>query len=269
VIRRSQLALASSLTFALAALVLAGCSASKLTSPLNSLSSAQSTEAAAEVGMMVYAGTEPTPVPASLVTGGTSATATSHPRLAMPAMAETTITTGNVVWSLAVHWFDASSTEQANYDPSTTVRMQADSRGTGTVTGANGSATLNSGGVLNVSGIDQASTQLTTNATRSVTLSGSASNASGSITTLTHSTGTLANVVETKPISQHYPASGNGTWDLDVNRQIQAGGGSVSEHFVAHVVVTFNGTHLVPLVVNGTHQYMLDLDTGLVTQVAS
>ena len=46
-----------------------------------------------------------------------------------------------------------------------------------------------------------------------------------------------------------------------------AGGGSISEHFTAHVVVTFNGTHLVPLVVNGTHHFLLDLDTGLVTQV--
>jgi hypothetical protein len=74
--------------------------------------------------------------------------------------------------------------------------------------------------------------------------------------------------VEAKPIAQNYPASGNGTWDLDVNRQIEgAGGGSISEHFTAHVVVTFNGTHLVPLVVNGTHHFLLDLDTGLVTQV--
>ena len=70
-------------------------------------------------------------------------------------------------------------------------------------------------------------------------------------------------------MSQNHPASGTGTWDLDVTRQVSSGGGSISEHFVAHVVVTFNGTHLVPLVVNGTYHFMLDLDTGQVTQVTA
>ena len=266
-IRRSRLALAASLLLALAALALAGCNAAKVASPQNPVTAAQSSEAAIEVGMMVYAGTEPTPVPSSLVAGGPRTP--SAFRIVSPAMAETTITNGSVVWTLAVHWFDASSNEQASYDPATTVRMHADSHGTGTVTGTNGSATLRSGGVLDLSGIDQNATQLTTNSTRSDTLSGSASGPSGSITTLTYSTGALANVVEAKPVSQNHPASGTGTWDLDVTRQVSSGGGSISEHFVAHVVVTFNGTHLVPLVVNGTYHFMLDLDTGQVTQVTA
>jgi len=265
--RRSRLALATSLTLVIAALALAGCSLNKVTSPQSAISSTQSNEAASEVGMMVYAGTEPTPVPSSLVAGDPRNP--SPLRLATPAMAETTITQGSVVWTLTVHWFDAGSNEQAVYSPSTTVRMQADSRGTGTVTGPNGAATLKSGGVLNVSGIDQATAQLTTNSTRSDTLSWTVSGPSGSISTLTHSTGTLANVVEAKPIAQNYPATGNGTWDLDVNRHIEGGPASVDEHFTAHVVVTFNGTHLVPLVVNGTNHFLLDLDTGLVTQVTA
>src|SRR5262249_34304575 len=113
----------------------------------------------------------------------------------------------------------------------------------------------------------QSAVQLTTNATHNDTLSWNATGPSGSISTLTHSTGTLANVVEAKPVDQNYPASGNGTWDLDVNRHVEANGGSLDEHFVAHVVATFNGTHLVPLVVNGTHHFLLDLDTGQVTPV--
>ena len=266
--RRSRLALAASLSLALVALALAGCSASKVTSPQNALNATQSNEAAAEVGMMVYAGSAPSPVPASLTAGGPASPSSLRGGFAPPAMAETTITNGNVVWTLAVHWFDAGSNEQPNYDPATTVRMHADSRGTGSVTGPNGAATLGSGGVLDMSGIDQAATQLTTNATRNDTLSWTASGPSGSISTLTHSTGTLANVIEAKPTNQNYPASGTGTWDLDVNRQIAgSGGGSYSEHFVAHVVVTFNGTHLVPLVVNGTNHFLLDLNTGQVTQV--
>jgi len=265
--RLSRLALAASLSLALCALALAGC-AKNVTAPLNAISNAQSNEAAIEVGMMVYAGTEPTPVPASMVAGDPRSAGTMYGRFVAPAAAETTITSGSVVWTLVVHWFDAGSIEQPSYDPATTVRLHADSHGAGTVTGANGAGTLNSGGVLDLSGIDQSTGQLTTNATRNDTLSWSATGPSGSVTGLTHSTGTLANVVEAKPIAQNYPASGNGTWDLDVNRQIEgAGGGSISEHFTAHVVVTFNGTHLVPLVVNGTHHFLLDLDTGLVTQV--
>ena len=263
-IRRSRLALTSSVSLALAALALAGCSATKALSPQSTLTDAQSNEAAAEVGMMVYAGTEPTPVPSSLVAGDPRSGSTL--RLAKPAMAETTVTSGNVTWTLAVHWFDASSNEQAMYDPATTVRLHADSRGTGTVTATNGSAQLNSGGSADVAGIDQNATQLTTNSTRNDTLSWTATGPSGSIATLTHSTGALANVVEAKPVSQNHPASGNGTWDLDVNRQISSGGASITEHFAAHVVVTFNGTHLVPVVVNNTHHFVLDLDTGLVTQ---
>jgi hypothetical protein len=34
-------------------------------------------------------------------------------------------------------------------------------------------------------------------------------------------------------------------------------------------VVTFNGTNLVPLVVNGTYHYLLDLDTGQVVAVGA
>ena len=264
-IRHSRLAFAVSVS--LAALALAGCGVNKVTSPQNPLSASQSNEAAAEVGMMVYAGSEPSPVPANMVAGDPRSPATMRNRLATPAMAETTITNGNVTWTLAVHWFDAASVEQPKYDPATTVRMHAVSRATGTATGPSGSATLNSGGVLDMSGINQAATQLTTNSTRNDTLSWTASGPSGSISTLTHATGTLANVVEAKPIDQNYPGSGTATWDLDVNRQVQgSGGGSVTEHFVAHVVVTFNGTHLVPLVVNGTQHFLLDLDTGLVTQ---
>ena len=266
--RRSLRAVAPCLSFVLATLAVAGC-ANQATAPLNAISNAQSNEAAVEVGMMVYAGTEPTPVPASMIAGDPTSVGTLRGRFPTPMAAETTITNGNVVWTLAVHWFDAGSNEQSSYDPSTTVRLHADSRGAGTVTGPNGSAALQSGGALDLSGIDQGAVQLTTNSMRNDTLSWTASGQSGTVSTLTHSTGTLANVVEAKPIDQNYPSSGAGTWDLDVNRHIEAQAGGLDEHFVAHVVVTFNGTHLVPLVVNGTHHFLLDLDTGLVIQVQS
>lgn len=261
--RSLTLVAAPSLLLTLAALALAGCSANKVTAPLNTLSNAQSNEAAIEVGMMVYAGTTPDVVPANVVANGGSL----RGRGATPAAAETTVTSGNVTWTLALRWFDAGSNEQPYYDPATTVRLQANSHGNGTVIGPEATATLHSAGAMDLMGVNEAATQVTTNATRNDTLSWTASNPSGSVTSLTRSTGTLADVVEAKPVDQNYPASGTGTWDVDVNRQVQAAAGSVSDHFVAHVVVTFNGTHLVPLVVNGSHHFLLDLDTGAVTQV--
>jgi hypothetical protein len=260
---RLSLIAAPSLLLTLAALGLAGCS--KATAPLNAISNAQSNEAAVEVGMMVYAGTTPDVVPANAVANGPSGTLRG--RGATPAAAETTVTNGNVTWTLALRWFDAGSNEQPYYDPATTVRLQANSHGNGTVIGPEATATLHSAGAADLMGVNEAATDVTTNATRNDTLSWTASNPSGSVSSLTRSTGTLANVVEAKPVDQNYPASGTGTWDVDVNRQVQGDAGSISDHFVAHVVVTFNGTHLVPLVVNGTHHFLLDLDTGAVTQV--
>lgn len=267
--RSVRRALAPCILIALVALVMSGCSAATKATQPQSLNSTESNEAAGQVGILMYAAGTPNAAPSSLVAGRASLFAGQPDTRPQVVAAETTITNGNVTWTLAVHWFDAADQVQAIYDPLTTVRMHTDSRGTGSVTTTNGSATLGAAGSFDTRGVEAAQTELTTNGTQADTLSYTLQGPSGSITVLGLCDGVLTNVVETKPVAAHYPSSGMGTWLIDVTRHFEAGAGSVVEHYTATVVVTFNGTHLVPLVVNNTYHYTLDLDTGHVTQAVS
>ena len=267
-LRSVRRAVAPCILVTLAAVVMSGCgAATKATQPQSSVNQAQSNEAALQVGLIVYAGDTPNAAPSSLVSGGTS-TFAARPG-ATAAAAETTITNGNVTWTLAVEWFDAADQLQASYDPLTTVRMHTDSHGTGTATSADGSATLGAAGSFDVTGVDAQQTQLTTNGSEADTLAYTVQGANGSVSVLALCSGVFTNVVESKPVASNYPASGMAAWLLDVTRHFTSGAGSLDEHYTATVVVTFNGTHLVPLVVNSTYHYTLDLDTGHVTQAVS
>jgi hypothetical protein len=250
----------------LGAVGLAGCgAASKVTQPAP-INQAQSNDAANQVGMLMVADGASSPVPSGLVAQGPAV-----PRGAgrVSVAAETTLVRNGVAWTFAIHWFDAQGTEQALYDPQTTVRMHADSHASGTFLGPQGSATLGTTGTLDVSGIGALQDTLTTNATRQDTLAYTATGPSGSASVLAHGAGAFVNVVEAKPESSNHPARGLATWSLDVSEHLQGTQGSIDEHFTATAVVTFNGTNLVPLVVNGTYHYLLDLDTGQVVAVGA
>jgi subtilisin-like proprotein convertase family protein len=250
--------------------VLSGCSAAtKVTQPQSNLNQAQSTEAAAQVGLLIFAGGTPNAAPASFVAGDASILAAVPSTRPQAAAAETTITNGDITWTLAIEWFDAADQQQANYDPQTTVRMHTDSQGAGTVTSTDGSATLGTAGSYDVLGVDAQATALTTDGTQSDTLHYTLQGPNGSVSVVSLCTGVLANVVESKPVADHYPSTGSGNWNLDVTRHFEAGGGSLDQHYSAVVTATFNGSHLVPLVVNGTWHFILDLDTGQVTPAAA
>src|SRR5262249_27338731 len=141
------------------------------------------------------------------------------------AAAETTITNGNVTWTLAIQWFDAANQVQSVYDPQTTVRMHTDSRGTGAVTTSNGSATIGSAGSYDIRGVDAAATELTTNGSQADTLDYTLQGPSGSVSVVALCAGALSNVVESKPVADHYPSGGAGTWVIDVTRHYEAGAG--------------------------------------------
>lgn len=253
-----------------AAAVTSGCgAASKVTQAQTSLDQAQSMEAAVQVGLLVFAGSTPNPAPSSLVAGGASAFAAVPSTRPQAAAAETTITDGNVTWTLAIQWYDAQGQVQPNYDPQATVRMHTDSHGTGTVTSTDGTATLGTAGAFDILGVNEQATALTTNGTQTDTLHWTLQGPSGSISVVSLCAGALMDVVESKPVVQNYPSSGSGRWNLDVTRHFETGGGSLDQHYTAVVTVTFNGTHLVPLVVNDTWRYTLDLDTGQVTPAAA
>lgn len=255
--------------FAFAALTVAGCSAANKATQPAPINQTQSNDVASQVGTLMFADGSSSPVPAALIAQEPSGLASIRRSGPMSVTSDTTLVRNGVSWSFAIHWFNALGNEQAQYDPLTTVRMQASSRASGTFTGPNGVATLGTSGSLDVSGISTLQDTLTTNAARLDTLAYAVSNPNGSASFLAHGSGAFINVVEAKPVASNHPASGLATWSLDVTKHLQGPNGSVDEHFAATALVTFNGTNLVPLLVNGTYLYTLDLDTGRVTPVAA
>jgi hypothetical protein len=267
---RSTLRLAALAGLAmLGAFSLSGCgAASKIAQPA-AISQAQSNDVAGQVGTLMFADGSSSPVPAGLIAQGPAGLAAIRHAGALSATADTTLVRNGVAWTFAIHWYDALGAEQPQYDPTSTVRMHADSHASGTFLGPQGTATLGTSEALDVSGISALQDTLTTNAVRQDTLAYAVSNANGSATFLAHCSGAFDNVVEAKPVSSNHPARGVAAWSLDVSKHLQSQNGSIDEHFAATVVVTFNGTHLVPLVVNGTYHFILDLDTGQVVPVAA
>lgn len=250
------------------ALSITGCGKSSKSTAPAPINSTQANDAAVQAAALVMAGGSPSPVPSALMAQGPAGFA--HIRGAMPnaAAAETTIVGEGFSWTFAIHWFNAAGTEQESYNPLTTTRMVADSHGSGTYTGPNASMSLGTSGHLDVDGISTLQEQLHTNASENDTMSYNYTGPNGSASVRAYATGGFHDVVENKPIDSNHPLSGTATWTLDVTKSVEGPNGSANEHFVATAVVTFNGTHLVPLVINGTWDFTLDLDTGAVTEVA-
>jgi hypothetical protein len=232
--------------------------------PQSTSSEAESNEAAKQVGLIVSTGGAPGAALSSFVARRAAAFAQVPSTLPQAAPAVTTVTTGNVTWKLALQWYDARNQPQPAYDPQTTVRAHIDARGTGVVTRTDGSTTIGAAGAFDVLGVDAQSSKLTANGTNADTLVYTVQDRTGPVTVTALAAGALADVVEMKPVAGNYPASGTGTWDVTLTRRIGDGDGPPSQRFRAVVVVTFNGTHLVPVVVNGMWHFILDLNTGKV-----
>jgi hypothetical protein len=248
-----------------AAIVTCGCSAStKPVQPPSTSSEAESNEAAKQVGLILSTGGAPGAALSSFVARRATAFAAVPNTLPQASPVETTVTTGSVTWKLAIQWYDAQGLAQPAYDPQTTVRAHVDALGTGRVTRTDGSTRIGAAGTFDVLGVDAQSSKLTANGSNVDTLVYTVQEQTGPVTVTALAAGALADVVEMKPVAGNYPASGTGTWDVTLTRRVGPGDGPPSERFRGVVVVTFNGTHLVPLVVNGTWRFILDLNTGKV-----
>lgn len=250
------------------ACLFAGCGKSSKSTAPAPINQSQATDAAIQVSALVMAGGSPSPVPTALMAEGPAGFARIRGAMPNAAAAETTITGENFTWTFAIHWFNALGTEQEFYNPVTTTRMVADSRGSGTLTGPNATMSVGTHGHLDVSGISALQEQLHTNASETDTLSYNFSGDNGTASVLAYATGGFEDIIENKPVGSNHPLSGTASWTLDVTKNVSGSGGSVNEHFAATAVVTFNGTNLVPLVINGSWHFTLNLDTGEVTQDA-
>lgn len=254
---------------AVLAVLLAGCGAAQKSSapeltPLNS-TQAQLVAQQVSIGMLAVSD-----APIQFESMQPWARAARPPKFsAQPTSIDTTIVEGDDVWQFSAHLYDEAGNEQADFDPATTYRLSASSWVHGTWNDANATATIGSRGLLDMRGLGTPWSDVTTNGSRSDTLDCTFASDTTSRHYRSVCTGTLSNVVRAKPFAQNpYPTSGRVSWSVSADLFATQGSGSAEAHWNAAVVVTFDGSRYARVVVNGTHTYTLDLETGLVTPLA-
>lgn len=263
------------LAIAAAGALLAGCSSNNVTSPGSTTSQQDADDAAQQVGFMMSADGGASPSSMTASGGGAasrmqSALGSANPLSSPVATAtDTTFTVGHITWTITRIWYDVGGNVQASYNPITTVRVAATSRGSGSIETPSDTASYGGTGTLDITGISTLQDTLRTNASRHDTLQCvfTPRFRTGRVYTYLEGAGTLANIVQAKPVSSNpWPVSGVATWTLKVDRLASNNRGSVTRHFNVAVVVTFNGTQSPDVVVTGGFRYKLNLQTGLVTR---
>lgn len=248
-----------------ACLALAGCSKNSPTQP-SATAQQDADDAAYMVGLSLAQDVAGDPA-----TQGAPG-ATSQPPLAthaQAATADTTFTAGFVTWTLGRTFYNAAGTEQGSYNPLTTTRMDATARGVGQVSTATDTASFGSAALLQVRGLAAAQDTFVADGARHDTLLTSfwAPVRQARVHTYVEGAEALAAVRQLKPVDQNpWPLSGTATWTLAVDRLATSDRGSVQRHYASTVVVTFNGTRYVGVIVDGAFHYTLDLKTGQVVR---
>lgn len=253
-------------TLAAAVALSAGCGAAlKSTAPdVTPLDATQAYDVAQQVALSMVNASD-APVTVSAVQAW-ARVARPPKSLAQPTGMDTTIVGENYVWQVSANLYDADGNEQQEFDPLTSYRLRVASWVHGTWSDQQFSATIGSRGLLDMRGLSDGYEAITTSGSRSDSLDCSFVSDSTSRTYRSVCTGTLGNVVRSKPLAQNpYPLSGTVRWLAQIDRLATQGTGSAEVHWTASALVTFNGTRYVPLVINGVHEFVLDLETGAVT----
>lgn len=172
---------------------------------------------------------------------------------------------GPFTYNRSYAYFDASGAPQTAYSGATTASANFKWSLAGTITKPRWSGSMSRDRDLTLSGLLGANTALTVNGSgtaerQRTTFVKDSSGLSRSYDM--QSSLTIANVVTPAlQLPGSYPTSGTITRNFQVTRTGVLNGETT---FTRNSVVTFNGTHLVSLVVNGK-EFVLDLDTGDVT----
>ena len=247
------------------AVAVAGCGTSNPSAPMmNAVAQQNADDATQQVAMTMAQGNGGAPPAATTPAVGAAAMGRVAPSM-QAAVAETTFTTGHVTWTLTRTWFDAGNVEMLSFNPVTTVRMFATSRGVGTIETPSDTASIGTAGTLDVRGISVAQDTLVTNASRSDTVQAvfTPPLRGGRVHLYTEGTGAWSEVRNVKPVNANpWPLSGTATWTLHVSRLRSSSRGDVSSTFDETVVVTFNGTRYPDVSVTGGFHYTIDLMTG-------
>lgn len=248
----------------------AGCgSAAKMTAPaVTDLNSSQALQVAQQVSLSMMIGND---VPVSLSTTQPWSRAVAAPlRMARPTTLDTTITGDGVTWQISAHAYDVDGNEQTEPDPLTVYRLSLASWLHGAWSDSTGNAHIGSRSTLDLRGVGARWDSTSTNGSRSDTLQYALAADSVSASYRSLGSASLVNVIRQKPLDANpYPLSGAVNWQLQIDASRVSPTHSEEQHWIATAVVTFDGTHLARLVINGTHVFTLDLDTGEVTPVVS
>lgn len=257
-------------SFAAFALLLAGCGAArKSTAPeLTPLNGQQAQIVAQQVALSMVTVSD---VPVTFGSMQPWARSARPPKFSVqPTSLDTTIVEGDDIWQFSAHLYDEAGNEQADYDDATTYRLTASSWVHGTWSDENAEATIGSRGLLDMRGLGAPWSEVTTNGSRSDSLECSFASDTSSTHYRSICTGTLNNVVRAKPFAQNpYPTSGTVRWAVAADLYATQGSGSAEAHWNASVVVTFDGSRYAQVLVNSTHRFTLDLETGEVTPLAA
>ncbi len=251
---------------------LAGCGTNSPTQPIGGPAAQQDADDAAQQVAMSMA-QDNGGSPAGQGAPSTSLRSNPGPMSMRPGFAtasDTTFSTGHVTWTIHRTFYDAQGGQQSSYDPNTTVRMIATSRGVGSIETPSDTASFGSAGNLDVRGLSSAQDTLLTNGARNDTLQCSFTSPfrPGKVYTYAEAAGALTDVAQVKPVSSNpWPLSGTATWALKVDRLRTGDRGTVTRHFETLVTVTFNGTRYPNVQVTGGYRYAFDLKTGAIQRV--
>jgi hypothetical protein len=193
-------------------------------------------------------------------------------RRAAPARAlwDTTIVWNGITYEASRTFYDASDNALPGWDP-LAVRLRWTSRAYGTYRGPRDTASVGHDAVLDVRGIQAGVDTLTFDGQCRDTLQNTFRSLDGTrMRYFLWVSSTAVNAVKTLKSTLGTgapPLSGTAVYVVSADRLRSNNVTDVEAHFDATVVVTFNGTVLPEIVVNGTYHYRWNLLTGTVTRV--
>ena len=163
--------------------------------------------------------------------------------------------------SLAYGFFTAAGESQERFDALATESIRSRARLAGTVTSTRFTATVDQARETTVSGLAGTESRHVFNGTgtRNEATQSLGTDARRASTLVSHDT--VTNVVRLLPASENpWPASGSVVHAVTMTRSIEDGR-EVSRTVHRRVLITFNGTQFVPMVV-GDREFTLDLAAG-------
>jgi hypothetical protein len=174
-----------------------------------------------------------------------------------------------LTYTVSWTFYDAQDAVQEAYNPLTTVRLVTDVRAAGAIETPRYQAAVGYAAMLDVAGIAAWQDTLRFNGTAHDTLQSSFASLDSTRTRYAYleSSAALENVVFAKPPApDQWPLRGTASYAVVFDRLRSNERADVEAHFAASVVVRFNGTRYVPIEIDGTWTYLLDLKTGAVTR---